>query len=319
MKQSAAAALVFGLFLCIAPQPAFAWDDFGHMEVAAIAWRKLDAPVRARVTALLQRNPMYKTWIIDATRRQRDQIAFVVAATWPDQIKSAPDYTSDGTNDGNRPPSDPQAAQNIGYADHFRHKYWHFIDMPFSPDNTPLQQPTAPNAQTQIAGFRAALADPAVSDDIKSYDLAWLLHLVGDVHQPLHATSRFLYPTKPNDDGGDAGGNSVKIDCGPLCEENNLHWFWDDAGGIGDVKGAIVAAGDLAPADPQLAAVADEKIWINESFELAKAHVYQPPVGAGLGPFTLTDDYKAAAADLADQRIALAGARLANLLNAALK
>jgi S1/P1 Nuclease len=44
--------------------------------------------------------------------------------------------------------------------------------------------------ETQIAVFRKTLADKTISDDIRSYDLAWLLHLVGDVHQPLHATAQ---------------------------------------------------------------------------------------------------------------------------------
>jgi hypothetical protein len=56
---------------------------------------------------------------------------------------------------------------------------WHFIDEPFSTDDTPLQQPVPPNAETQIAVFRKTLADKTISDDIRSYDLAWLLHLVG--------------------------------------------------------------------------------------------------------------------------------------------
>ena len=48
-----------------------------------------------------------------------------------------------------------------------------------------------------IAGFYSGFLRSAVTilaeadDDVKSYDMVWLLHLVGDVHQPLHATSRF--------------------------------------------------------------------------------------------------------------------------------
>ena len=64
------------------------------------------------------------------------------------------------------------------------------------------------------------------SDDIKSYDVAWLEHLVGDVHQPLHATSRF---TK-NHPNGDAGGNLVLLCAAPCRDE--LHAYWD--GLLGD-------------------------------------------------------------------------------------
>jgi len=71
-----------------------------------------------------------------------------------------------------------------------RHKYWHFVDKPFSKDGTThFPELPIPNAQTQIDAFRAVLASNA-DDALKSYDLVWLLHLVGDVHQPLHASSR---------------------------------------------------------------------------------------------------------------------------------
>ena len=59
--------------------------------------------------------------------------------------------------------------------------------------------------------------------------------------------------------------------------------------------------------------------WISESFKDAKADVYIVPIGPGNGPFTLTEEYKIAARELASQCIALAGARLANVLNNELK
>jgi len=51
-------------------------------------------------------------------------MVFMVAATWADRIKSDPDYHTDGTHNGNRPPNDPTAGQNIGFDDLARHKYW---------------------------------------------------------------------------------------------------------------------------------------------------------------------------------------------------
>ncbi len=61
-------------------------------------------------------------------------MVFMIAATWPDQIRSDPAYMDDGPVGGNLPPAGPEARQNIGYADHLRHKYWHFIDIAFSED-----------------------------------------------------------------------------------------------------------------------------------------------------------------------------------------
>jgi hypothetical protein len=301
---------VIGLLMAT---PAVAWDDFGHMEVAQIAWKKLDPAVQTRVAQLLRINPQYAAWTVDVAPEKRDQIAFLRAATWADFIKSAPNYIKDGPEDGNRPPPGPEASQNIGYADMFMHKYWHFIDEPFSPDRTPLEPPTSPNAQTQIALFRKALASPSASDDIKSYDLVWLLHIVGDIHQPLHATSRFS-AALPH---GDNGGNAVAINCDG-CQETSLHWFWDDTPGTSeDPEDAIIAANMLPTPDPRHAAVRDEQVWTAESFELAKQVVYQSPIGAGKGPYTLTDPYRAEAKRVARERIALAGTRLALLLNTA--
>src|SRR5262249_18363782 len=100
-----------------------------------------------------------------------------------------------------------------------------------------------PNAQTQIGKFRAVLAtesnDPKL-EKLKSYDLSWLLHLVGDVHQPLHSTTR-VSTTKPD---GDDGGNGVK-----LTWPANLHTFWDDVLGCGDTPPtALNAIMTLQPA-----------------------------------------------------------------------
>ena len=112
------------------------------MIVAAIAWKNLDAASRARTSQLLRLNPDYAKWIADIAPDRRDEIAFVTASTWPDAIKRDPGYIFDGDA-----PSDPAAAQNIGYGDHYQHRYWHYIDVPFSMDGTPLVQPATPNAE----------------------------------------------------------------------------------------------------------------------------------------------------------------------------
>jgi S1/P1 nuclease len=312
------ACIVGSVFLAIST-PVLAWDGFGHMEVAAVAWELMEALAKSQAVQLLKANPQYQTWIKGVAASKKDKYAFMMAATWPDYIKGAKGYTSDGSNNGNTPPPGPQASQNIGYTDKFMHKYWHFIDEPFSGDNSQTTPPATPNAQTQIAKFRTTLpASSGAKKTVRSYDLVWLLHLVGDVHQPLHATSRFLSGLP------DEGGNSITINCDSSvsCEgAKELHAFWDDLLGPNKTapKKVEAAADDLPMADAALASIDDENVWIDESFKEAQSDVYKLPVGVGLGPFTLTADYKANAVDLAKQRIALAGARLANLLNAALK
>lgn len=303
--------LTFG---CLVPSVS-AWGDLEHMMVAAIAYDRLTPEVREKVTALLVLNPQYAAWVADVPEQEKARIAFLRASRWPDDIKSARDYKQDGEQSGNRP-SGATAARNIGYADKQMHKYWHFVDLPFSPDNTALVDPPIPNAKTQIALFRKTLTSPDASSDLKSYDLVWLIHLVGDVHQPLHATSRFdkAHPM------GDDGGNGVLV-CSASCQKpEKLHAFWDHVLGVStDTAIAIEKAKRLPMADPLLASIGDESVWIQQSSEAAQTHVYIPPVDLGVGPYEVTDEYMAAAQKLAAQRVALAGVRLANLLNDALR
>ena len=192
---SSAKIAALALCLVIVAVPAFAWNDEGHMAIAYLAYQRLQPATRARVNALLKLNPHYSKWRAalpaGISEADADRMIFMIAATWPDQLRTDPAYMDDGPNHGNSPPSGPKAARNIGYADHLRHKYWHFIDIPYTQDGTRLPPTPAPNAETQIAAFRRALNSNA-SDGVKSYDLSWLEHLVGDIHQPLHAITRVI-------------------------------------------------------------------------------------------------------------------------------
>ena len=302
----------------------WAWNDRGHMMVAAVAWNNLTFKAKTRATELLRLNPHYKTVLIKGTDKfERDQVAFVRAATWPDFIKDLAKKPEDADADdyidhGNDPDKSPDPNRNVGYEDKFLHKYWHFVDLPFAIEGASGVDPKKPNALTRIILHRDTIKDKSVNDDLKSYDLVWLLHLVGDVHQPLHATQRFS-TARPH---GDAGGNLVTV-CEFKCDDNetNLHSFWDDSAGLNaSVFSAIKAADKLDEADSAEANISDPNKWIMESFTIAKAFVYrQPPIGPGDGPFALTASYQAKAADIAEERIALAGARLAKLLNNFLK
>jgi hypothetical protein len=322
--------------------PAFAWNDEGHMAVAYLAYQRLTLTTRDRVDTLLKLNPYYPKWVSaipsGTSKTDTKMMVFMIAATWPDEIRSDPDYISDGLDNGNTPEG-PGSSQNIGYSDHRLHKYWHFIDIPYSQDGTPLPPIPTPNAQTQIAAFKAALSSGA-SDDVKSYDLSWLEHLVGDIHQPLHAVTR----VSADSPTGDAGGNLVTL-CSAPCR-NVLHLFWDRLVGSQDplppplpqsqsaatapigfpppdipaeLKSAINAAKALPTVPRRLTEKMDESIWVKESFDAAREHVYIPPIGAGLGPFTVTPKYLEEARAVARDRVALAGVRLAKLLSANLK
>jgi len=137
---------------------------------------------------------------------------------------------------------------------------------------------------------------------------------VGDIHQPLHCATR-VSATRPD---GDLGGNLVLLN-GPA---KNLHFFWDDVldeGNAMDFAKAVHVAATLPKPNRKLAVDDKESDWAGESFALARKKVYSKPVGSADGPYTLTAAYTMQATKIADRRIALAGARLANLLKSALQ
>lgn len=315
MRRIGRVLVVIAIFsLCL---PAFGWDDEGHMAVAYLAYQSLTPAKRARVNALLKMNPSYAAWKESfppgTSSADADRTLFMIASIWPDQIRTDPSYQDDGPNNGYTPEG-TQATQNVGYIDQLRHKYWHFIDIPYSQDGTALPITPAPNIETQITAFRAVLASNQ-PDELKSYDLVWLLHLVGDVHQPLHCVTR----VSAEERYGDSGGNLVRL-CDAPCKDN-LHAFWDNLLGTEKSPAAAAQAARALPSpDPALASKADAAVWVTESFQFAKTAVYiDPPIGPGLGQFTITPAYQSASQDLAKQRIALAGARLAKILNEELK
>lgn len=318
------------LLLCIGliallPLPLFAWGSIGHMTVAYVAYQNLTPAAKARVRDLLKLNPDYEKWekqIPQGTSAQdHDQIIFMIASTWADDIKGESQYSDDGPNGGNTPDG-ASSSQNIGYSDLLRHKYWHFIDTPFSPDGSALPSVPAPNAQSQIITFRSVL-NSSQPDELKSYDLVWLLHLIGDIHQPLHAVSR-ITKSHPK---GDAGGNFVKL-FGDAT--TNLHAYWDDLPGadckfcndkMQCVNRAIVLGKTLTSPNPKAAHNTDTVAWVRESFEYARTVVYRDPIGVADQPFTIVPEsvYERQASRLARGRVALAGARMAQVLNTELK
>ena len=301
---------------------AYAWGSPGHMAVAYLAWNQLTPTQQARVIVLLQLNPMYPQWdswiqaaVPGISQADHDRDIFMLAATWPDEIKIDPAYTGGDDIPAGTPTPEPGA-----YGDGHAHKYWHFIDTPYSPDNTaPSPTPPSPNAQDQITYFTAQIKDPTVPDPQKSFDLSWLEHLVGDIHQPLHATTRYLKGVSDN------GGNSVKLKGG---SQSELHAYWDDLPGTPAGSGSkqmddfavAIAFANQAPAltKTQKQQIQDMAVsdWVKESFKMAKSDTYAPPIKTGTTAVSLTQTYKTRAMKDAHLRIAFAGARLAALIQA---
>ncbi|MBH5396405.1 S1/P1 nuclease [Bradyrhizobium sp. CNPSo 4010] len=304
------------LVLALVATEASAWWDAGHMQIAYVAYKKLDAPVKDKVDALLKLNKDYAKWTAGAPDERTAKLyAFVHAATWADDIKTKEyNYTRDKVDS-------PTAGQNIGYADRNQHAYWHYKDTNFSPDGTPLPQPDPVDLVTQLKLIIAALPSTSgATDDVRSYDLVWMLHLVGDAHQPLHAIRRYTRQIP----GGDAGGNAEQV-IPANGDTMALHAYWDSLfGGYVSPYGAVFDAEDkdgLAhiAVNETSAQVSDPQAWIDESAELAKQYAYAAPVSVGSNPVLLTREYETNARNIARSQAALGAARLARLLNDALK
>ncbi|MEO5922612.1 MAG: S1/P1 nuclease [Bryobacteraceae bacterium] len=301
--------LVALLAILVVAQPAPAWNGTGHRIVAAIAYDALTPSTRARVDDLLRRHPDYSSMFLrDAPSgppAARARAAFIAASTWADQIKSDSRFYDDDRREARPTPL------LRGYPDMARHQYWHFVNLPFTQDGTRLRDPRTPHIVTEIQRLSRALAKPVGDPANPVYALPWLLHLVGDLHNPLHAATRFTR----DDPNGDRGGNAVYVDPG-----RNLHSYWDGLAGSDPSSASYVdryaerlgggrsgVAG--GPADPAL--------WAQQGVEIAKEKVYRSGGNSGTEnrPIRLSREYQNSAKQLAEKQLYLAGVRLATLLN----
>jgi hypothetical protein len=289
--------------------PATAWNYSGHSIIAEIAYERLTPQVRARVDQMIRDHPDYKgIFIKGAPGDIRNdpaalaRYAFVHAAPWPDLIRSDLRFYDESRQDARPTPL------LSGFPDMMRHGTWHYFDNGISGDGTPVIEQQPPHLMTELPRL---LAEIATTDSRHAaYDLPWLEHLVGDVHQPLHLTSRFL-KSQPN---GDAGGNLVFVEPG-----RTLHSLWDDAAAPRDVSDDDIVryareiTAEYPVATPLSIDLAD---WAAESLELDKSAVYTfgPGTGSKEQPLILPPLYEEKAKRISRQRVALAGYRLAGQL-----
>lgn len=293
----------FSVFLTLSLAiPASAWDGTGHRVIAAIAYERLTPKARARVDDLIRRHPDYQGILIQgapADNVGRARAAFLAAAVWPDTIKGDRRFWDDTRKDAQPTPLLP------GFPDMKRHTNWHYYDTPYAPDGAHTEKQAPPSALSELPRLiRGLTGETAV------YDLPWLEDVEGDVHQPLHDVGRFLRSTGKSD----AGGNGVFVEPG-----RNLHGLWDSACGT-DQRDAYVTkyAAEAVAAHPAPRRLEkNPKKWIQEGAKLAIAEVYTFGLETGSRdhPIQLTVSYVENARKVAQAQIALAGYRLAAVLN----
>ena len=229
-------ALLAALALLLLPSPAAAWWEYGHETTAEVAMKLVKPRTRQSIAWLLAHQKGLETPTCPA--RTIEQVS-----VWPDCIKTL--------------------------GDRFSYAYmWHFQDVdickPFD-----LKEPCAGGncVSAQIARAQRMIADRELPARDRLMALAFLVHFVGDLHQPLHGSEH----------DGDQGGNKVKASYG-FIPRTNLHSIWD--GLLADRAISTPPAGAdgiLSQVSPeQRAEIASGTLqdWSRESWELARAKVY---------------------------------------------
>lgn len=288
------------LILCVGLSPlqtAFAWNARGHKLVATVAYRGLDADTQQRLADLLRHHPAYAGWEAgydEAAGAPFGLYLFMQASVWPDQIR----------RDGGP----------------YNHPAWHYVDYPLVPPDFAFQGRPAPedDALFGLAQSLAIVTDTTAALEARAAHLSWVLHLVGDLHQPLHAAA-LTNKTYPD---GDRGGNDFFVR--PSDEPVRLHSLWDGLLGRDDAPRAVLQAAILLEADhardalEALSQAQDPTAWSLESRRLAMEQVYLS--GALQGGAVaedarpLPEGYLQDARQTAERRIALAAYRLADVL-----
>lgn len=295
------------LFFILSPLPltALAWNAAGHRLVAHIAWEQLEALTRAEVTRLLQGHPDHALWVKRAKDAQADRGAFVEASTWPDDIRQDQRFYHAGMDDPT-----PLLA---GFPDMQRHSDWHYVNLRL--DGSPDDPPLSGRLGTQLMNLLKTLAIRNTSAVDRSYALPWIIHLVGDAHQPLHTCVR----TGANGKWDALGqGMTISNPFNPRKNSSTLHAFWDDLPGPPWLRGERLqsTARSLVSNYPPMALSASSETWIAESWQIAREHGY--PTSHD-DPPTITADFFEDSREITRRRVTQAGYRLAELLNAALR
>jgi nuclease S1 len=149
--------------------------------------------------------------------------------------------------------------------------------------------------------FTSVIADAKAPINVRLIALRYVAHLVGDMHQPLHAGRR-----------EDRNGTDLIVNY--RAQTNNLHLFWDinivdmEVGSAEQIASRLEAGTTVEERTEWQSG--DPKTWTDESFRLSRSHAYS--LGESM---ELSDEYVASALTIVRQRLVQAGVRLGWLLN----
>lgn len=271
--------ILLGVAVCF---NALAWSGDGHRFVAQIAYDNLTPQAKRQVDSLT----------FPEGEKFRGNSRFIYISTWADRIRFQGDHRFDK---------------------------WHYISLPISVQHAPTKQLDHKNAVYAIEQAEKVLSNKYAANKKKLLYLKLLVHCVGDVHQPLHSVSRYTWKT-PN---GDYGGNSYMI-FNPYHRRVSLHHFWDS--GLGLFKNynrqypvhpvKVKKVAQLLERkfqyclDDPLVMDVPPMAWAREGQAIARNFVYDTP--KKLAPDRA---YINRGQEIVRKRLALAGFRLANILN----
>src|SRR6201987_5479568 len=220
----------------------------------------------------------------------------MAASLWPDQIRNH---------------DDPSTFPN-----------WHFVDYPLIAPSFPDRGSPTPEDDILfgIGKSEAILRNPSAAAQDKAEKLSWPIHLVGDVHQPLHCATfvNSIYPAPQ----GDRGGNEFFVKVSPTGSPRKLHSLWDGLLGTGTAANARLTRSALnntirlqtvypRATLPELQSHHSVESWSKESRESAIHDVYRDgrllPGQDADHATTLPAGYTQHAKAVAERRVALAG------------
>lgn len=291
--------VALGAVVAATPSLALTWNNQGHMAVGEIAYNELASShpdvVREIVgnADALPRRSLLDTALKGVAGAERDRLTFAFLARWPDDIRGTEQDRPD-----------------------------HHYRLRGVSDFGAILPLRGGHADSEVAHDLAVIKNRAVTARDRAIALAWLFHVEGDMHQPLHAGT-WLSWTFPK---SDRAGTIAYVRRAPSAELDTLHNFWDgavDRPGL-EINASRALAVDLRRKFPrsgliELRARSDDfNVWADESAVLARKIAYQngalrlspTPVGATV----LSPHYVAVARALSERRVATAGYRLADIL-----
>ncbi|MFT4937799.1 MAG: hypothetical protein ACI88A_000821 [Paraglaciecola sp.] len=175
---------------------------------------------------------------------------------------------------------------------------FHYVTVPKGKVYKDLEAPEQGDAVSALSMFSAQVKSPNTSLEQKQRALRFIVHIIGDLHQPLHAGN-----------GNDRGGNDIKLSF--FWEDSNLHRVWDsgmiDHRQLSYTEWTARLSRKITPEQAKLWMVADPLVWIAESSKI-RDEIYPAEE-------KISWDYLHQHIPTATTRIQMAGMRIAAYLN----